>query len=262
MRRVSLCWSLFVCAMLCRGADANNNRFLPGDAFFPTELTAEKLAQLKSDPEHPPIFEYSSLGGYEGAFCGYAGYGRAKIPGVDKPFIDNLTRAYRWVRENCEAKELIEVEREGKITLRETNGVRVLFYPKDFEYPKFRLGLQYNENWVAEVMKFGHPPRSFRLCCLVDEADAVMESWRDATSVAALKAELPEVELKPVPETTEPATIRGPVKAFVMDSRPLAKYFNPPEDGDEDVSILVVDSSGIVEISYDDGELKRKKIEK
>ena len=235
---------------------------MPGDAFFPTKLTAEKLAHLKSDTEYPLIFEYSSLGGYEGAFCGWAGYERAKILGVDKPFIDNLTRAYGWVRENCEEKELIEIEKNGTKTLRETNGVRVLFYPKEFKFPKFRLGLQYNENWTTEVMKFGHPPRSFRLCCLVNEADAVMESWRDATSVAALKAELPDVELKPVPETTEPVTIRGPVKAFVMDSRPLAKYFNPPEDGDEFLAVLAVDSSGIVEISHEDGEWKRKAIEK
>ena len=104
--------------------------------------------------------------------------------------------------------------------------------------------------------------QSIRLCCLVNSADAVMKSWRDATAVAALRAELPDVKLKPVPPTREPVIIRGRVKAFGVESRPLVKYFDPPEDGAEDVSILSVDSSGITEISYKEGEWEREEVTK
>lgn len=248
---------LFVCS-----ARANNNFFLPGDAFFSTRLTEDKLDRLKPDAKDGPVFEYSSLGGYEFAFCGYAGYYRARFAKVDQPFIDNLKRAYRHVRKNYEQKTLLEDEQDGKKTLEETNGVGVLFYPPEFEFPKFQLGLQYNENWVTEVKKFGHGDQQMRLCCLVNTANGVMESWRDSALVAGLKAELPEVELKPVPETREPVIVRAPVKAFVVDSRPLGKYFDPPEEGHEDVSVLSVDSKGVTEISYVKGEWKRAEVKK
>jgi hypothetical protein len=241
-------------------AQANNNFFLPGDAFFPTRLTEDKLNELKADAKDGPVFEYSSLGGYEGAFCGYAGYERAQFAKVDQAFISNLKLAYRHVRKNYEPKQLLEDERDGKRVVEETNGIGVLFYPPEFAFPKFSLGLQYNENWVADVKKFGHRDREMRLCCLVDTAKGVMESWRDSTLVAGLPAELPDVELKPVPETREPVIVRGPVKAFVVDSRPLATYFDPPQDGDEDISLLSVDSKGVVEITYDDGKWKRSEV--
>jgi len=71
-------------------AFANNNLFLPGDAFFPTVLTADELGRLKADPDKPPVFEYSSFGGYEGAFCGYARFNRGRISDLDAAFIGLL----------------------------------------------------------------------------------------------------------------------------------------------------------------------------
>lgn len=35
---------------------ANNNLFLPGDAFFPTVLTGSDVAKLKANPRDPPTF--------------------------------------------------------------------------------------------------------------------------------------------------------------------------------------------------------------
>ena len=66
-------------------ASANNNLFLSGDAFVPTTLTSEAVDSLNSAPEQFR-FEYSSFGGYKGAFCGYAGYRYAKVDGVNKAF--------------------------------------------------------------------------------------------------------------------------------------------------------------------------------
>ena len=62
---------------------ANNNLFLPGDAFFPTVLTKAEVESLQTTKTGERTFAYSSFGGYEGAFCGYAGYANATIPAVD-----------------------------------------------------------------------------------------------------------------------------------------------------------------------------------
>ncbi|MEX0641434.1 MAG: hypothetical protein WD468_01970 [Pirellulales bacterium] len=242
-----------ICILSVTISYGNNNLFLPGDAYFPTVLTEEKLSSLKADRERPPIFEYSSFGGYEGAFCGYAGYQRAAVPGLDEAFITNLKTVYSRIR-NYEPKQLVEVKRNGKRVLEETNGMRVLFYPNDFKFPKYRIGLRYNEDWVEEVVKFGHSPRHIRLCCLVDDADAVMESWRDSKSVVGLKVTLPQVELKPVPETTDPVIVQNAVKAIVLDSRPLIEYFWPEEH--EMPNVHIVDSSSIRELSFEDGSWK------
>lgn len=51
---------------------ANNNLFLPGDAFFPTELTKSKVAALRAAKTGDREFAYSKPAGNEGAFCGYA----------------------------------------------------------------------------------------------------------------------------------------------------------------------------------------------
>ncbi len=241
------------CFFLCRLSLGNNNLFLPGDAFFPTLITEEKLAGLSADRQHPSIFEYSSFGGYEGAFCGYAGYQCAAILEMDNAFIENLRTVYSKIRK-YDSKRLIEVERDGKRVLEETNGIRVLFYPKDFKFPKFKIGLRYNEDWVEEVVKFGHTPRHIRLCPLIDDSDAIMESWRDSKDVGKLNVVLPDIELKPVPETREPVKVLGSVKAIVLDSRPLIEYFRPDEE--EMPSVYIVDSSSIRELSYEEDRWK------
>lgn len=234
----------FVACFNCR-TYANNNLFLPGDAFFPTELTADSIAKLATEKKQHE-FVYSSFGGYDGAFCGYAGYNRAKISSLDDAFIENLKSAYEQIRE-YEPRTLREEKRDGKTVLREINGIRVLFYNESFEFPKFELGLRYNENWVTETVKFGHQPRSVRLCCLLDSKDAVMVSWRDAGLVDSLDVSLPKIELKPVPETETPIAINGKIKAIVFGSSSLVDFLRP-SDG---VSFLIVDENGITEMTYD-----------
>ena len=235
---------LFV-ACINRQTHANNNLFLPGDAFFPTILTADAIEKLATNRERHE-FVYSSFGGYDGAFCGYAGYNRARVSSMEDAFIANLKSTYEQIRK-FEPRMLSEEKRDGKTILRETNGIRVMFYNETFEFPKFKLGLRYNENWVAETVKFGHQPRAVRLCCLLDNKDAVMVSWRDAGFVEPLEVSLPKVELKPVPENDSPITIKGKLKAIVFGSTSLVDYFKP-SDG---VSFFIVDEEGITEMVYD-----------
>lgn len=231
-------------------AIANNNLFLPGDAFFPTTLTRADIEQLQSLPSEERTFTYSSLGGYEGAFCGYAGYNRAKIIAADDAFVENLHTVYNKIRE-WEPRELYEITRKGKTDLIETNGIRVLFYRNDFEYPRWELGLRYNENWVEEAVKFGHKAEHIRLCCLVQDPDAVAFSWRDATRIAGLDVQVPDIQLKPVPAEETPIIIRGDVKAIVIGSHDLKDFFRYSDD--DYLDIYFVDSIGVKELRHEDG---------
>lgn len=231
---------------------ANNNLFLPGDAFFPTVLTKADIEALQATKSAERTFRYSSFGGYEGAFCGYAGYANAKIPSVDDAFAKSLASVYERIRES-QPRELIERTHEGKTELIETNGVRVLFYPPEFEFPRYHLGLRYNEKWVTEAVKFGHERKHLRLCCLIPSPDAIECEWRDAELVPPLKVQLPKVELNPVPETETPVVVQGPVKAVVIGSYSLEDLFR-----DEAIypMVYIVDAKGIIALLRDDSEWK------
>ena len=232
---------------------ANNNLFLPGDAFFPTVLTKADIDTLQSKKAGERTFAYSSLGGYEGAFCGYAGYANATIPSVDDAFARNLATAYQRIRE-YRPRLLEERTFDGKTKLVETNGIQVLFYPSAFEFPRHALGLRYNGNWVAECEKFGHRREHLRLCCLISDPEAVAVSWRDADLVPALKAKLPGVKAEPGESTEAPVVVEGPVKAFVIESHSLKQLFRPEENAG--ASVFVVSSTGVTYLTYQAGDWK------
>ena len=233
------------------GVLANNNLFLPGDAFFPTVLTKDDVEALQTTKTGERTFTYSSFGGYEGAFCGYAGYDNANIPAIDNEFAKNLSTVYTQIRE-FEDRQFVERRRDGKSEFIETNGIRVLFYPPEFEFPRHQLGLRYNENWVSEAVKFGHQKEHLRLCCLIPDPAAVERSWRDAEAIPPLKTRLPDVELKPVPITKEPVVVQGSVKAIVIGSHTLRELFRY-NDGDY-LTVYIVDSNGITELVHEDGK--------
>lgn len=231
---------------------ANNNLFLPGDAFFPTELTKADIEQLQKTKDGQLSFEYSSLGGYQGAFCGYAGYRTALLPVADNKFANNLTKAYERIRE-FEGRVLIETEWEdGKTTYKETNGVQVLFYNGDFNMSKHALGLRYNENWIKEVAAFGHPREHARLCPLLQSRNAIANSWRDGDLVPALKAKLPSADKGSLKGTLkEPIVMDSGIKAIVIPaSVSLDDIFNRASES----NLFVVDSNAIKEMHYSKGK--------
>jgi hypothetical protein len=232
---------------------ANNNNFLPGDAFFPTILVKADVEALQKTKTGERRFVYSSMGGYDGAFCGYAGYLNATIPAVDDRFARNLKRVYTKIRK-IEGRKLWERTIDGKISVIETNGIRVLFYPLEFDFQKYTLGLRYNEDWVAETIKFGHKKEHIRLCCLISNPDAVEESWRDAEDVPPLSAKTPKVKLLPVPETTAPVLVEWPVQAIVIGSQSLKDIFEAKNEGY--YSLYIVRSDGIQSMEYQSGEWK------
>ena len=233
---------------------AVNNLFLPGDAFFPTELTKKDIEALLASRPGEYRFSYSAFGGYDGAFCGYAGYECALIPSVDEAFAKHLSTVYSKIRE-YEGRKLYEEISDGKIELTETNPIRVLFYSSTFKFREFELGLRYNEHWVEEVVKFGHSRRGIRECGLISHPDAVEACWRDADVVSGIKVKLPQVPLKPVPATTDPVVFDEPAQAIVIGSQSLQEFFRPTKEWKKPYA-YVVDSQGIKEWVVESGKWK------
>ena len=238
---------------------ANNNLFLPGDAFFPCVLTKAGVEALHSAKAGERTFEYSSFGGYPAAFCGYAGYNLAKIKAIDDAFAANLAKAYRRIRE-FSPRTLIENVRDGKEELVETNGMPVLFYAADYPFPKRPLGLRYNENWIAETVKFGHKRDHVRLCCLIQDAAAVEEEWRDAEAVPPLKVKVPDAQPNPDPEKRSKAhvEVQGAVKAIVLADHTLQELYSYTPLSEASPTIFVVDSNGVVEMICEAGNWKMR----
>ena len=245
-------------------AHANNNYFLPGDAFFPTEVTADVLTKLQAAKPGEYEFRYSGFQSHGGFFCGYAGYSVAQIPAVDRPFVANLAKVYAKIRV-AYRKEFVEFEEDGKTQRQETNGMRVLFYPEKFDFPRYKLGLQYNEKWVEEIVKFGHDAERIRLGELIDDKDAIIESWRDSTRVGTFAVEIPKLDLEPSRRVETPMIIKGDVKAIVIPPLPLQKFYKPAKTSL--LSVYVVDAEGIQEygVEFNEGQWSRvgrwKKVE-
>ena len=232
---------------------ANNNLFLPGDAFFPCVLTKADIEALRSAKNGDRTFKYSSFDGYPLALCGFAGYNQASIRSVDDAFVENLAKVYKRIR-RYQPRSLVEEVREGKETLVETNGIRVLFYQADYPFPDRPLGLRYNENWIAETARFGFPRNHVRLCGLVEDASAVEKEWRDAGVVPPLKATVPDVKITPIPGITEgPVVVEGPVKAIVIGSYTLKYLFECEFPWEVSTRIHIVDSEGITELEFNNG---------
>ncbi|QGJ71042.1 Hypothetical protein PBC10988_27450 [Planctomycetales bacterium 10988] len=228
---------------------AADNFFLPGDAYFPTELTEGDFEALGDSK----LITYSSLGGYKPSFNGYAGYGMAKLESLDDDFLTNLKRAYQHYR-SIGPREAIQRHMNGKLTLVPSDSLRVLIYPKGFIETTPSLGIRYNERWMTEVMKFGHPPENVRLCCLIDDKDAVIDSWRNAERIPPLPATLPKGKLEPQTMLKEPILIQGPIVAIVLHPFPsLEDFFYPIKDN---LNIIIVDSESAKEFQFDFYKLK------
>lgn len=134
-------------------------------------ITKDDVERVLAEKKGERRFEYSSFGGYDGTFCGYAGYGIGIVQEVDNPFATNLADVYTHLR-SYQPRELREILINDKVLVEETNGMQVLFYPADFDFTKRRLGLRYNEQWIDEATKFGHERKYLRYCSLVNDPEA------------------------------------------------------------------------------------------
>lgn len=234
--------------------NASNKLFLPGDAFFPTSLTKDAITKIRKMRSDVRTFAFGATDQMGGALCGYAGYPIAKIPQVDDSFLDNLGLVYSKMQRLSRG---IQRDRSQKATDhdRETEGMRVLFYPASFDFQMHRIGLTYNENWVEETKKFGHDRSHISYGSLIDRADAVAISWRDALEVKGLEVTTPDVELKPTPLLETPIVVKERVRAHVLGVGSLKDFFDPDED--TPLTLYIVDSNEIEEWQYQHGKWER-----
>lgn len=231
---------ILLASLLTTACLANNNYFLPGDVFFATELTLADIEGLIAAKPDKRRIEYVALDRQGGSLCGYAGYANAIIPTVDDAFARNLRKVYDEIRD----EDCLHVRRipHGRNEFREKKVMRVLFYPEGYDFRVLHLGLRYNESWVEEVIKFGHPRERIQYQSMVDSSEAVAISWRDATLVHGLSATIPEVALKPVPRTEEPMVITEKVWAIVLGNGTLNNFF--VQDSSSTWHLYLVGSDG------------------
>lgn len=239
---------------MCLHSFANNNLFLPGDAFFPTVMTKEDVNRFVAAGESERTITYAKIDKRGGAFCGWAGFDRATILTADDSFAENLRKAHDRLRE-IQPRLLRETKVGGKTELAETNSMRVLFYPKAFDFKEYDLGVTYNENWIEEIAMFGHDREQIQFSSLVNRSEAVAHCWRDGPLIPAIRAKIPEIKIGQMEQS--PISIECPVKAIVLVNGTLEEFFD--SDVEKYFLIYVVTSEGIEEWTNHEWEWKREK---
>ena len=210
-------------------ANANNNFFLPGDSFFHTVLTEAVLASL--DKSKSPVFRYDRPDHLGSFLCGYAGFGQLQVKEMSPAIKKNLKTLYRHLREQYPLQiELVQETklvrdasggfdnevRTGKILRREINGFSMFFYNADFDANRYRLGLKYNENWVEEVVAFGHSHEHAQFEFFVREEKAILSDWRDCRLVKPLDVISPPIKKRRSSHPLPPITLKSKVRIFVL----------------------------------------------
>ena len=132
-------------------ANANNNYFLPGDAFFHTIITQDTIQILEKNPKSAFYYRFVC----EPAFCGYAGYSNLILTENNQILAKNISKAYYQIRESVplklRAKNTSPNSTSNKIELKPTefeeiNGLSLFFYNEDHEWKKRRIAIKYNED--------------------------------------------------------------------------------------------------------------------
>jgi hypothetical protein len=209
--------------------NANNNYFLPGDSFFHAVLTEAVLVEMEKSKS--PVFKYNRPDHLNSFFCGYAGFEQLQVKDMSPAIKKNLTMLYRHLREAYPLQiELIQETKlvrdasggfdnevkTGKMLRREMNGFSMLFYNADFDADRYRLGLKYNENWVEQVVAFGHRQEHVQFEFFVREEEAILSDWRDCRLVKPLDVISPPITKRRSSNPLPPITLKSKVRIFVL----------------------------------------------
>lgn len=220
---------------------ANNNNFLPGDTFFHAVLTEADLDRI--DKEENPTFRYDRPDFMPSYLCGYAGFSQLEYTAMPKALKQHLRKAYRDLREfHPKRIEITKSEDPPQEVQTEINGFNLLFYNKDFNLKRFRLGLKYNEKWLEDITAFGHDRRHVQFEFFVDKPKAIMEDWRDGSLVPPLKAKLPQASPKAL---STPIKVGGDVQIFIMPEEKFGALYSAPEVGWGSFSIYRITADGV-----------------
>lgn len=202
MTRFTYLFASVLVASLSSVGMANNNLFLPGDAFYYAEPEHAWFESLISTDQ--PIVHYQSPRKDGGRFCGYAGYDELRLENLSPAMRANLIRAYRELRgryvQNVSSYQEHRLKmRNGRLvpdgdqqsSRHEQNRVSMLIYNRDFDLSKFRPLFRYNENWADAAAAFGHPRDHVAYDFFIDDAQSITNDWRDSALVEPLKFKAP-----------------------------------------------------------------------
>ena len=168
MKRLILSTVFFVCSVL--PLSAHNNLFLPGDAFFMTEISIEELEELRDSNKTTLPLLYSRYPGF-GFFCGYLGYRHAQInevpPRVFQQIIDACNNMPADTHETFESESGEEIKTYC-----------IFIYNRDFNSERLCIGIDYNEDWATIQRK--HRGKHVMYPGRGNES-TIIENWRNST---------------------------------------------------------------------------------
>lgn len=190
---------------------ANNTWFLPGDAFFYARLSQDDARHIQL--HESPTFSYGNH--WNGGFgCGTIGYGKIRVRNMPKASRRAVLDAYMAFKQEVFADPNLERQ------------MSVFVYPKEYDWRKRGLGLQYNEDWVEESVVRGAGRDHVRLESFVEAPDLIVQNWRDSTLVSPLGADLPPLRKEPESNPTDTAVEidYDKVQLLIIPNRDFEKY--------------------------------------
>lgn len=214
----------------CEMAEARKWRFLPGDAFFRTEITEELVAQLKATPEDGDILLQYSWGAHIQETEHDNGYKFIKLVGLTRTRKAMIVSMYSRLRK-LEPLQLEVTRKEGSDgeQQREINGIPMFIYNSDFNATRFRVGLRYNEEWPHQEHEFGIP-REWVNYPATDAGLYVFEDWQNSKHVAKLAAVLP-ADVNGTRATASPVSKEARDSAIIVTLEPNLEDLMNRRDG-------------------------------
>ena len=237
--------SISVILLLASSVSAHNTYFLPGDAFFFSRLDADDLQQLQTTSS--PIFQYGNP--FNGAAgCGYIGYEKIELHEMDKATKDSLVKSYRTFEKEIEAglEKLSARASSGKGQFKSDTilkpEINVFVYSAEYDWKRFGIGIQYNENWLDESISFGTKHEHTRLNAF--SSRSIVNNWRDSKLVEPLSVECPKLPAEhgkdfPMSWSKTPTRMAASkCRLIVIPNRDFDSYSLLPKDGARIIEIF------------------------
>ena len=217
--------------------------FMPGDAFFHSELTSDFLEGLPADggnlfvPYSPPPSSF--------ALGGYAGFLRIEIKDVSPSMISALRKVYAEQRKFDAKIVRIGVDADGKGTATEMNGFHLFIYNRSVKFTKQQIGNKYNENWMNLPAQAITPTKdrpsglgtshANGYFSFLSSPKSIVDDWRNAARFQELKVRVPSGIPWGItgPPISEPVSVDAKDIQFVIcPYDDLSLYFQQADDVD------------------------------
>lgn len=226
--------AVLLVAAITESALANNTDFLPGDSFFFTRLNSSEIEALQGTDA--PILRYRSHWN-GGRGCGSAGFQFLEITQMPEAEKACLASAFQKLEQ--------ELERDED----DNKTISVLICNGDYDWQRFGIALQYNENWADETAAFGHLRQHLVLESFIgtheNGADGFIErNWRDSSLVTRLNVVSPPIGEKTISHA--PVKMQSPRLYVVLPNREFRSYVSP----EEGTRILIIADGELAEMTF------------